>query len=179
MRHFGAISFFSDQLIMDRDEASLGVEPYSFEPRYSQDEITARAREAEQHRSSASDNSNSDGEADPPPTGLMANNDWCTCNSCIPLDQPMQCRCCQEVPNCRHFFTDDDIVCITRHEDFGRVCLQKAVLRTALIAQLDTRGHRARLPEELDSEYVTVTFFHEFILNNKNYYHLSVSESIR
>ena len=80
----------------------------------------------------------------------MANNDWCTCNSCIPLDQPMQCRCCQEVPNCRCFF-NDDIVCITRHKDFGRICLQKVVLGTALVARLEMRGRRARLPEELDS----------------------------
>ena len=136
---------------MDRSKAPLGVEPYNFEPTFSEEEIAARVAEAEQREAAAAaSDTDSDGDPPPPPPvpDRMANNEWCRCNYCVPLDQPRQCRCCKEVAICRRFGVD----CITQHEDFAAVCLHKAVLRTALVARLDTRGHRARLPEELDSE---------------------------
>ena len=55
--------------------------------------------------------------------------------------------------NCQRFLSED-ISCITVHEDFSKVCLEQAVLRTSLIARLDTRGHRDRnrIPDELENE---------------------------
>ena len=75
----------------------------------------------------------------------------------MPIDSPVQCVCCWEVDNCDRFLADLDEDgaqerCVTGHTDFPKVCLEKAVLRTALVARLDVRGHRAHLPAELDNE---------------------------
>ncbi|XP_041459017.1 P2X purinoceptor 7-like [Lytechinus variegatus] len=131
------------------------AQAYNFEPKYTAEEIAARRakRAAAAVHTSASGPASDEDPPPPPPPDRMANNHWCTCGNCVPIDQPIQCRCCKEIANCNRLMEgDDDIPCITTHEDFNKVCLEKAVLRTALVARLDCRGHRARLPEELDSE---------------------------
>lgn len=132
------------------------VQAYNFVPMFNPEEMAARRREqrkqARTQTDSSTESESDKGNPPPPPPDPMANKDWCSCRNCAPIDRPIQCQCCEEVPNCRHFL-DDGVPCITRNEDFSRVCLQKAVLRMASVARLDCQGHaRARLPEELDSE---------------------------
>ena len=134
--------------------SSTGPEPYGYEPRFTPEEIARRRAALEAAAGEAPDRNPPSPPARP---DRMANNEWCSCGNCQPIDSPVQCVCCREVDNCTRFLDDLEEVgagdrCVTNHIDFPKVCLERAVLRTALVARLDVRGHRAHLPAELDNE---------------------------
>ncbi|XP_041463372.1 P2X purinoceptor 7-like [Lytechinus variegatus] len=125
-----------------------GVKPYSFEPKYTAEEILERRR----RRLSQSASAPPSPPAPDPEGDRLDNNDWCFCGECTPMETVLQSRCCVELANCRTHL-NESIPCITAHPDFMKVCLEKAVLRTALVARLDTRGLDVRnIPAELENE---------------------------
>ena len=66
------------------------------------------------------------------PPDRMNNNEWCRCGNCRPMQSAIECICCRELRNCQQFFSQS-VECITMHPDLSKVCLERAVLRTALV----------------------------------------------
>nr|XP_054750630.1 P2X purinoceptor 7-like [Lytechinus pictus] len=129
-----------------------GPRPYDFEPQYSAEEIAQRAEERRRTGcSSERDNNGADVEPPPPPPDRLDNDNWCSCGNCRVMPTQIECICCHEIGNCRQFLSPS-VNCIIDNEDFSKVCLERAVLRTALVARLDKRGHRGNLPRILENE---------------------------
>ncbi|XP_063951158.1 P2X purinoceptor 7-like [Lytechinus pictus] len=127
-----------------------GPRGYDFQPKYTEEELMVRRRARAAAAAAAPPVQPPPGPDPVPAPNRMGNNDWCECGSCVPMPSVIQCRCCHEVDNCDRFL-DARITCIVRHEDFQKVCMERVVLRTALVARLDSRGHRRNLPEVLDN----------------------------
>ena len=135
-----------------------GPKAYNFEPEFTEEELRERM-EVKATRDSDTDSDDEDGVLPAlaraqPVDDRMTHNNWCSCGNCQPIDSYVQCRCCREIKNCERYTTRDTVPCITLHEDFSRVCLVRAVLRTLLIARFDNRGHRRNLPQILENVWV-------------------------
>ena len=146
---------------MDPLPGPKGPEAYNYEPVFSEQELRRMRDAAAPAEESDGDGTDSgdDRPAPPDPPDRMNTRDWCTCGNCEPLDSPTQCVCCHEVGNCEQFLDNDEVNCVSDHEDFQPVCMHRAVLRTALVARLDCRGHaRRRLPQILENVLVFCIF---------------------
>jgi len=81
--------------------------------------------------------------------------DWCDCAICSPMSSGIECQCCREMEGNADRLTDDgaSIQCITDHEQFKVVRLNKDALYTTLVTMKSVRGDTLRLP--LANRYCT------------------------
>ncbi|PIK38595.1 hypothetical protein BSL78_24567 [Apostichopus japonicus] len=68
----------------------------------------------------------------------LLNMNWCSCGLCVFMPTEKECTCCNEVDNCREKLNSNS--CITELPDFHNVCLDKTVLRTAIVMVRYARG---------------------------------------
>jgi len=89
---------------------------------------------------------NSDNVDDDLDSSRMDNLHWCQCKShCVILHTVVECKCCRE---CEKLLNSKlkNIDCITQHEEFLTLCLNKTVLETAYILH----RRRNRIFKEFD-----------------------------
>ena len=59
--------------------------------------------------------------------------EFCTCQNCVILPTQDECKCCKDFQHFVDQYIGDDCMCITLHQDFETVCLNRTVLETAYI----------------------------------------------
>ena len=112
-------------LTMAESTITAEVKPYQFEP------TTVACYSDEE---SDSDESDTDVREQASFTECLGKVDWCSCSKCVPLPREIECQCCREVDSVyERLVEQDDICCITNHDQFSVVCLNKDVLYTALV----------------------------------------------
>lgn len=126
-----------------------GPRAYDFEPIFTQQELAARVRvrvelEGEENASESDEEPAIDIRQD-----RLDNVNWCQCTNCGVMPTLSECSCCREIHSIRTILANHND-CITDHDDFQTVCLNKAVLRAALIMRNDIRGHDVNVQRELD-----------------------------
>ena len=97
------------------------------------------------------DSSSSESEADIREqasfTERLGGTSWCECAKCAPMPSGIECLCCKEVEGAAERVAENESYrCITDHEQFKVVCLNKDVLYTALVMMNTTRGDPLSLP---------------------------------
>ena len=70
--------------------------------------------------------------------GRLLNMNWCSCGLCVFMPTEKECTCCNEVDNCAEKLNYNS--CVTELLDFHNVCLDKTVLRTAIVIVHYARG---------------------------------------
>ena len=128
---------------MAESTLSAEIEPYQFEPTtvacYSED--------------SNSDESDTDVREQASFTERLGKVDWCSCLRCIPMPRGIECQCCREMDAVHERLVEqEEINCITSHDQFSVVCLNKDVLYTALVMMNRERCESMQLP--LSNRYV-------------------------
>lgn len=94
-----------------------GVTPYSFEPSYSQEQMSKLAEQdlAKKDRLERF-------------VGRAGNIEWCKCGFCRPMPTDMESLCCQESSTITDLRKTDD--CITLHEAYDSITRNIHVLNT-------------------------------------------------
>ena len=73
--------------------------------------------------------------------------DWCSCLRCIPLPCGIECQCCRKMDAVHEQLVKrEEINCITSHNQFLVVCLNKDVLYTVLVMMNRERCEPVQLP---------------------------------
>ena len=81
--------------------------------------------------------------------------DWCSCAKCIPMPRGIECQYCREMDSVQErLMEQEEIGCITSHDQFAIVCLNKDVLYTTLVMINRERSEPVRLP--LSNRYALV-----------------------
>jgi hypothetical protein len=76
--------------------------------------------------------------------------EFCTCQNCVILPTQDECKCCKDFQYFADQYIGDDWKCITLHQDFETVCLNRTVLETAYICFLRYKRFTGRAPETLN-----------------------------
>lgn len=113
----------SDVLLM------ADLEPYRFEPERRAIDDSSSAEEAE--------SSEGDEREPTPDEDRVSHTRWCSCGNFESLPSAAECLCCQEMDELG--WNLHGLRCITEQEDFAPVYLNRAVLRTAVVAMADVR----------------------------------------
>ena len=79
-------------------------------------------------------------------TERLASTSWCECAKCTAMTSGVECQCCKEMEGISKRIAESEINCITEHERFKVVCLNKDVLYTALVMMNTIRGDPLTLP---------------------------------
>ena len=114
-------------LIMAESSLNTKIKPYQFEPTdvsgYSDNEDDSSSESETDIREQASF------------TERLGTMDWCECAKCSPMPSGIECQCCREMEGIDERLTEHrgGLQCITDHEQFKVVCLNKDVLYTALV----------------------------------------------
>ena len=129
------------------------IEPYSFEPRHERPD----PQYSEDFVLSSLDQSSVSSVTDNDTVDRLSSRTWCTCNRCTCnrchiMPSERECRCCRE-GNALDWKMYG-LQCITDHENFGAVCLNVDVLRTAVVSMNDVR--RGDITEPLSNRYEAV-----------------------
>ena len=109
------------------DISSYGIQPYSFEPEYTEDELRERKTVRENRQ---------------PQIGIDVgddNTDWCFCSKCVNDSSITELVCCLS-PKISSDENFENKVCITETDTFKTICLNKNVLEVALESWNDLRG---------------------------------------
>ncbi|KAK3731611.1 hypothetical protein QZH41_015865 [Actinostola sp. cb2023] len=69
----------------------------------------------------------------------VGNVEWCSCNNCKTMHTGTESVCCRENAKVLDKLPEG-LLCITKLEDFTVVCLNKAVLETALSQYVESEG---------------------------------------
>jgi len=127
----------------------MSIAPYSFEP--AKKKVSKKGKRNENESDDEwEDVSSNDDE----PTLLQENDhvdellekinrldvnstEWCKCNLCVVMPVNRECLCCAEVDEIRLDKLSSDVTCITLHEGFKPVVLNKYVLWAALVSLND------------------------------------------
>ena len=99
---------------------------YQWEPEYSETELLGMNQEQLQ-----------DGINDQRSDELTM--EFCTCQNCVihfVLPTQDECKCCKDFQHFVDQYIGDDCICITLHQNFETVCLNRTVLETAYICFL-------------------------------------------
>ncbi|XP_068671269.1 P2X purinoceptor 7-like [Montipora capricornis] len=118
----------------------MSIQPYQFEPEYSSSEENAKEDSSgpeEQEIDSLEPNCESER------VSRQENASWCVCGRCSIMSSEVECICCQELAFLSKLVKG--LTCITEHESFEAVCLNRDVLWTALVSLHDRES--AGLPE--------------------------------
>ena len=80
-------------------------------------------------------------------TECLASTSWCECAKCTAIPSGIECQCCKEMEGISERMTKNEIYnCITEHEQFKVVCLNKDVLYTVLVMMNTIGGDPLTLP---------------------------------
>ena len=101
---------------------------YVCEPEYSVEELKNKGIIVEVDDEEAS--SESENELD---SSRLENIHWCTCTHCSVMPSLVESQCCKELANLLESKLNKVAACITEHEEFETLCLNKIVLNTAFI----------------------------------------------
>ncbi|KAL9950241.1 hypothetical protein ACROYT_G042714 [Oculina patagonica] len=106
--------------------------PFQLEPEYSSDEERPKSIVEEEE------------EVLFPELGnlRLGNSLWCICTNCSEMPSEKECVCCKEMKNI--YLMMEGLHCVTQHENFSAVCLNRDVLWTALASIHDREN--AALP---------------------------------
>ena len=123
---------------MAEGETTGEIVPYRFEPvsvsNYS-DQDTSSSESETDIREQASF------------TERLGSTSWCKCAKCAPMPSGIECQCCKEMEGVVERVAENEShQCITDHEQFKVVCLNKDVLYTALVMMNTIRGDPVSLP---------------------------------
>ena len=113
------------------------LRPYSFEPH--RDTDTMQIDES----NSTSDSENTEEDEDVPENRTEHIN-WCSCTHCSPMVTDKECKCCDEINEVAR--KKDNLACITNHNSFDSVCLNREVLWTAMVCMKDVLANHIELP---------------------------------
>lgn len=127
---------------------NTGIVPYRFEP---QKQIKDR-EENDDHIPDTEETSDDgwDGMDVETEGWRLDNVRWCRCTHCTSLPTIKESICCTEMLELN--FKMEELSCVINNPEFTTVCLNPAVLRTALIAKSDFRHDDLREP--IHNEYV-------------------------
>ena len=83
-------------------------------------------------------------EVDELDSSRLENLHWCSCTHCCVMPSLRECKCCRE---CSNLLEEklDSINCISEHEEFVQLCLNKIVLNTAFIQYRRTKKNYKRV----------------------------------
>ena len=123
---------------MAEGETTGEIIPYRFEPvsvfNYS-DQDTSSSESVSDIREQASF------------TERLGGTSWCECAKCAPMPSGIECQCCKEMKGVVERVAENEShQCITDHEQFKVVCLNKDVLYTAFVMMNTIRGDPVSLP---------------------------------
>ncbi|XP_064643604.1 P2X purinoceptor 7-like [Lineus longissimus] len=117
---------------------NVSVQGYQFEPEYEEGELATMAQAVEDAAGPDVDGRNEDvdGVADEDRTTLNVE-EWCKCTHCDIMATHIECMCCHDQDVVAAKFEDPDsgdvlMECITDHQDFVPVCLNRAVIETTM-----------------------------------------------
>ena len=114
------------------------VTPYQFEP------TTVASYSDEESDSGESD---TDVQEQASFTERLGNMNWCSCAKCVSMPRGIECQCCREMESLQERLMErENLDCITSHDQFPIVCLNKDVLYTALVMINRERHEPVRLP---------------------------------
>ena len=117
---------------------SAEVKPYQFEP-------TVAASYSDNE--SDSDESDTDIREQASFTERLGSMDWCSCAKCVSMPRGIECQCCREMESVEErLMEQENTECITCHDQFPIVCLNKDVLYTALVMINRERREPVQLP---------------------------------
>ena len=107
---------------------STGVKPYQFEP-------TVAAPYSDKESDSEESDTNVREQASF--MERLQSMDWCGCAKCIPMLRGIECQCYREMDNVQErLMEQEEIGCITNHDQFAVVCLNKDVTKTFQFAEM-------------------------------------------
>ena len=73
-------------------------------------------------------------------TERLGRMDWCSCARCVSMPRGIECQCCREMESVQErLMEQENTECITCHDQFPIVCLNKDVLYTALVINRERR----------------------------------------
>ena len=101
---------------------------YNNEPTYTKEELKQMGFDSDE--SDESDASDSDGSST---SSRLENLHWCRCQTCVVWENMTiyECKCCTEYDLLKNKL--ENIKCITTHQEFQTLCLNRIVLETAAI----------------------------------------------
>ena len=125
-------------LTMAESTITAEVKPYQFEP-------TTVACYSDEERDSDESDTNVREQASF--TEHLGKVDWCSCSKCVPLPCGIKCQCCREIDSVHERLVErNEVSCITNHNRFSVVCLNKDVFYTALVMINRERCEPMQLP---------------------------------
>ena len=111
-------------------EDSLGLNGYSFEPDYNEQELETLEETVPYEESPLEE--------------------WCDCGHCCEMGKPEETVCCKNsdlcIPNL------EDYGCITDHDNFDDIVLNPIILEVAFIQIMMYMGHCGRAPDQLNNK---------------------------
>ena len=116
-----------------------GIEPFAFEPEYTEDEMAEHGvviTQNEGHR----DNNGVD--------------KWCHCRHCKAMQTPVECLCCHTSDLTASALNMRKLRCITEDPQMQSVVLNGDVLTIMYIQMMFDTGKNGRAPDILDDKYV-------------------------
>ena len=123
---------------MAEGETTGEIVPYRFEP-------VSVSNYSDQDTSSSE--SESDIREQASFTERLGSTSWCECAKCAPMPSDIECQCCKEMEGVVERVAENEShQCITDHEQFKVVYLNKDVLYTALVMMNTIRGDPVSLP---------------------------------
>ena len=140
---------------------STEIKPYQFEPTdvsgYSDDD-------------DASSESETDIREQASFTEHFGTVDWCECAKFLRMPSSIECQCCCEMEGIADRLTDDgaSLQCITDHEQFKVVCLNKDILYTALVMMKSECGDTLCVVIHCAFHWLTGTAWLKLILCTKH-----------
>lgn len=108
---------------------------YQYEPEFTEEELAATSV------------SNHNIESDEDTTNIDDN--FCTCENCIPLQKRRESLCCRDFQHYNEHYITEVNSCITLHSDFDIICLNKTVLETAYVIFMRYKKMKGRAPDLL------------------------------
>ena len=113
-------------------EQNLGLDGYSFEPEYSENELETLDRTL------------------PYEDEQIPLDEWCDCGNCEVMEKTEENVCCRScdltIPNL------EELDCITDHEQFDTIVLNPAILEVSYIQIMMYKGQRGRAPDQLNNK---------------------------
>ena len=123
---------------------------FAYEPEYSAAEVEERLRERGEDMNSSDD--------DVAPNDSPGEDEWCTCEQCVQMENPAERVCCQSIAGIigRKF---DSQKCVALTVAFQEVCLSRNVLEAAL----GTWRHLTEQPLEISNKSYRFIAYRQFI----------------
>eukprot|EP00112_Aurelia_sp_Birch-Aquarium-sp1_P026496 Seg941.3 transcript_id=Seg941.3/GoldUCD/mRNA.D3Y31 product="P2X purinoceptor 7" protein_id=Seg941.3/GoldUCD/D3Y31 len=126
MAHSSEEELFEDEIITIH---RYQVQPFMFEP----------GGEDNTDRESEQQSTEDSSEEEEPDFNLerIGNTTWCECGNCTQMPTGRESLCCREILRVRLKADENNLVCIADNDDFKVICLNQAVVLTALYQYIE------------------------------------------